>query len=269
MSPTEVILPEQQDITVRLLERGPVGPTGPTGPPGPQGDPGPTGPTGPTGSTGPQGDPGPTGPTGPTGDTGPQGSTGDTGPQGVPGPTGPQGDQGIPGTTGAAFPAVATATALPAAAANAGKAYWVTDTAVIMASDGTRWRTVYGDTGWRDVKALFTAPTGVTLNAVNLRRVGQQVAWRFSWNADATAGAAGAPVPVPPGFRFYANVADQNWVAWSAAGVRMGGFATTIGGANLVLYPVASQNPRYGFDHMTSDAWPVGALPGTALTTNW
>jgi hypothetical protein len=68
MSPTEVILPDQQAITVRMTDRGP---TGPTGPAGPQGDPGPTGPTGPTGPKGDPGPAGPTGPTGPKGDPGP------------------------------------------------------------------------------------------------------------------------------------------------------------------------------------------------------
>jgi hypothetical protein len=252
---TEIILPDhpapfvvvaqtpQPVSVVEAAERGPAGPQGVPGPTGPQGD---------VGATGPQGA---------------TGATGATGPQGVPGPIGPDGIQGVPGP-GNSFQTVATATALPAAASNVGRAYYVIDTAVVVVSDGTRWRTVYGDTGWRDVKALFTAPTGVTLNSVTLRRAGQMVAWRFSWNADATAGAA-AISAVPVGFRYYNGVIDNTWVAWSPSGIRGAGFSTVSGGSSLSITPAASQSIRYGFEYLTHDPWPVGALPGAALTTNW
>jgi hypothetical protein len=263
MSPTEVILPDQQDITVRLLERGP---TGPTGPPGPQGDPGPTGPTGPTGSTGPQGVPGPTGPTGDTGPTGPQGSTGATGPQGVPGPTGPdgpQGVQGVPGAVGAAFPTVATATALPAAAANAGKAYWVTDTAVIVVSDGTRWRTAYGDTGVRDIKTLITDPNilqSAPVPIARLRRYGNSVEFYCDFKSIATTPASPFQVVVLPlGFRpstpFYGPLRAY-------AALRN----TTFGVSAIDLYSFpANTQDRFVGTWLTPDAWPA-TLPGTAAT---
>jgi hypothetical protein len=279
--PIAVVLQDAPAIAVHLAERGP---TGPTGPPGPQGDPGPTGPTGPTGDTGPQGVPGPTGPTGDTGPTGPPGSTGSTGPQGVPGPTGPdgpQGVQGIPGAVGAAFPSVATASALPAAAANAGKAYWVTDTALVVVSDGTRWRTVYGDTGLRQITAWDAAGvvTGVPLAAgwkprtglagyIQLRRTNHSVYLLFNNLACAVVNTSDSVVALPAGFA-PPQLSLTLVSAWTAANVfKNFGFNATTGGAvargsNLSLavddYFLAVQ-----MSWNTAQPWPA-VLPGTAL----
>jgi hypothetical protein len=282
MTPTPVILPDQQDITVRITDRGP---TGPTGPPGPQGNPGPIGPTGPTGPTGPpgpQGNPGPTGDTGPTGGTGPTGPTGDTGPQGDPGPTGPKGDQGIPGLTGAAFPTVATATALPAAAANAGKAYWVTDTALIVVSDGTRWRTAYGDTGVRRITTWTAAGvvTGTPLAAgwkprtglagsVDLRRTNHTVTLMFNNLACAAANTSDTVLVLPAGFLPTA-VSLTLVSAWTATNVfkNYGFNATTaaavIRGSNMSL-AVDDYFLGVQMSWTTADAWPA-ALPGTVVS---
>lgn len=278
MSPTPVILPDQQDITVRITDRGP---TGPTGPPGPQGDPGPIGPTGPTGPTGPPGPKGDPGPTGPTGDTGPTGATGSTGPQGVPGPTGPdgpQGDQGIPGLTGAAFPAVATATALPAAAANAGKAYWVTDTAVIVVSDGTRWRTVYGDTGLRTITSWDAAGTvtGTPLAAgwkprtgqggyVRLRRSNHSVFLAANNLAVAVVNTADSVLTVPVGFQPVQS--SQSLVsAWTAANVfkNFGLNAAGAGVSRATGFALAVDDYflAVSMTWPTGDAWPT-TLPGS------
>jgi len=92
---------------------------------------------------------------------GPRGLKGDTGDPGVKGDKGDQGDAGVkgdtgdPGPPGAAYPSVATVAQLPAAAANAGRAYWVTDTSTIYTSDGATWRLVYGDTLTRNVATLL------------------------------------------------------------------------------------------------------------------
>jgi hypothetical protein len=280
MSPTEVILPEQQDIVVRLLERGP---TGPTGPPGPQGDPGPTGPTGPTGPPGPQGDPGPTGPTGDTGPTGSTGPTGATGPQGVPGPTGPdgpQGVQGIPGVTGAAFPAVATVTALPAAASNAGRSYWVTDTATVVVSDGTRWRTVYGDTGWRNITTWDTAGvvTGVALAAgfkpktgtagsIRLRRTNHTVFVAFNGLAVAVANTSDSVVSLPVGFQPTAVPAGFMPPMFTSASVfKNFGLTASVAALSRATGFTCAIDDFFQFANAswaTVDAWPA-ALPGTA-----
>jgi hypothetical protein len=280
--PIAVLLQDDPVITVRLTERGP---TGPTGPPGPQGVPGPTGPTGPTGATGPQGVPGPTGPTGDTGPTGPQGSTGSTGPQGVPGPTGPdgpQGVQGIPGVTGAAFPTVATSTALPAAAANAGKAYWVTDTATVVVSDGTRWRTVYGDTGWRSITSWDTAgvvtgqplPTGgVTAKPgmagyMQLMRTGNLVSFRALGAIAPSNGVSVVMDPLPLGFRAMSNgFVPYLWNRGAVVNV-VGAIGCSSSAAKLSVLPTMQANDeltRTEATWRTGDVWP-NPLPGTAAT---
>jgi hypothetical protein len=254
-----VILAADPAIAVRIADRGP---TGPTGPPGPQGVPGPTGPTGPTGDTGA------------TGSTGPAGSTG---PQGVPGPTGPDGPQGIPGVTGAAFPSVATASALPAAAANAGKAYWVTDTALIVVSDGTRWRTAYGDTGWRSITEWTAAgvvtgqplPTNVTptpgsAGQMWLARTGSTVALRVV-NITAAGGPAAVLMdPLAVGFRPVTNIQVPFVVQRAGANI-LSTVGTLSSGGRIGLLPSMASNDtvnRVEVTWRTNDAWPT-ALPGT------
>jgi hypothetical protein len=256
MSPTEVILPEQQDIVVRLLERGPAGPQGPTGP---------------TGATGPKGDTGATGATGPQGVPGPTGPTGDTGPQGA---------QGIPGAVGAAFPAVATASALPAAAANAGKAYWVTDTAVIVVSDGTRWRTAYGDTGLRNITVWLAdgsmnigsllpgwKPRAGNAGYVRLRRTNHNVTAYFNNVAVAVASSSDALLTIPAGF-----LPEQSVTAFVSAWTGANAFKTAALTANTNSPLSRSSNFTTSVDDYyltgsvtwtTKDAWPA-VLPGTA-----
>jgi hypothetical protein len=104
---------------------------------------------------GPRGLKGDTGDPGVKGDKGDQGLKGDQGDKGDPGDAGVKGDPGDPGPPGTAYPTVATVAQLPAAAANAGRAYWVTDTSTIYTSDGASWRLVYGDTLARNVVTLL------------------------------------------------------------------------------------------------------------------
>jgi hypothetical protein len=266
---------------------GTVGPTGPTGPQGVPGDPGGVGPTGPTGPQGVPGDPGGVGPTGPTGpqgvpgDPGGVGPTGPTGPQGVPGDpggTGPAGPQGVPGLV---YPTVTTAGNLPAAATAAGRAYFVADTAVVMLSDGTRWRTLYGDTGLRRLAVWTTAGvitgdpfapgwkprTGVS-GAFYLRRYGNTVQLTGSNFACAVASTGDPAVTIPAGFQNATAGANATLVsAWSSASV-FKNFAFLASGGGLVrasnfTCAVDDYFLQVSLTWMTGDAWPA-TLPGTA-----
>jgi hypothetical protein len=252
--PVTVILTDPPPVTVRMAERGP---TGPTGPAGPQGVPGPTGPTG------PQGVPGP------------------TGPQGVPGPTGPTGPTGPQGAP-AAFPTVATLSALPAAAGNAGRGYWVLDTFTVVVSDGTRWRTVYGDTGTRAITTWDAAGviTGTPLlpgwkprlanGGTYLRRYGNTVqvtAHNFTCAIQSTADPI---VSFPAGFRPNSGSAGVVMCsAWSSANVQKttGLQAVAAGlsrGSNMIIL-LDDYFLNVSLTFMTSDAWPT-TLPGSSYT---
>lgn len=192
--------------------------------------------------------------------TGPPGPTGPTGIQGPTGPQGLQGPQGVVGST--PFSVVATASALPAAAGNAGKAYFVTDTAVIVLSDGTIWRTLYGDTGVRYVQTLMTdvnivqsAPAPIA----QLRRYANTVEFYCDIKMIATAPASPLTlITLPVGFRVYASnsygplttYGQGNMAVYAGAGV-----FNLYGGAATATY-------RLHGSWLTSDAWPA-TLPGT------
>jgi hypothetical protein len=165
---------------------------------------------------------------------------------------------------GAAFPAVATSTALPAAAANAGKSYWVTDTAVIVISDGTRWRTVYGDTGMRNVNALLTDASIVQSAPVpigRLRRCNNLVELYIDakWSA-----APINPIPMltlPVGFRPVSDPTPMNGPMYGYNKL----LPIVFGPTQMYLYnPVAGAQDRMRGTWTTQDAWPA-TLPGTAV----
>jgi hypothetical protein len=238
--PAKIIVTAQPSVSVQAVERGPEGPQGPQGV---KGD---------TGSQGPQGSTGPQGPQGDVGPMGPIGNTGLEGPQGVPGP-------------GNSFQTVATAASLPAAASNVGRAYYVIDTAVVMVSDGTRWRTVYGDTGTRNVAALMTDPTILTTAPVpqgQIRRYGVTVEAYFDFKVIATA----PPSPftiitLPVGFR---PITTNGLYGLLTA---YGANRSNIGFANGVIsaYGIAANSQdRYHGTWTTQDAWPA-TLPGTVV----
>jgi len=240
MSDIRVILTEQPPIAVGMAARGPAGPQGP------------------------QGEQGDVGPQGPQGEQGEQGNDGEQGEQGDVGPQGDAGPQGIPGTTGAAFPTVATASALPAASANAGRAYWVTDTAVIVVSDGTRWRTAYGDTGQRDVKALMTDPSILQATPTpigRLRRYGNTVEMYVDakWVAAPTSPLTLLTLPV--GFRAAAGYYGLLTAYGKTASVILDAGGT----GNVNFYGAAANTQdRLRGTWFTADAWPT-VLPGTAV----
>jgi hypothetical protein len=247
-----------------------------TGTPGPAGPQGPEGAQGATGPQGPQGDASTVpGPEGPQGATGPQGPPGDA--STVPGPEGPIGAAGPAG--GTPFTTVATFSALPAASANAGKGYWVTDTKTLYASDGVIWRLVYGETGWRTVTSWNTAGviTGDALLAGWKPRAGQAgfLAFRRTVNivsvaihslAAAVANNNDPVLTLPIGWR---PVLLQQSLVSTFTGATHKNFglllqaAGTIGrGSNMTIavddyfYAVVIMFP-------TSDAWPA-TLPGSA-----
>ena len=165
--------------------------------------------------------------------------------------------------TGAAFPSVATAAALPAAAANAGKAYWVTDTAVIMVSDGALWRTAYGDTGLRNVGAQMTHPSieqTAPAPVGRLRRYGNSVLFYCDFKSTAAPASPFAMYTLPAGFR--PDISGMYGVLRGYAGynaVVMGG----AGAVNVYGFPASTQE-RYVGNWFTQEAWPT-VLPGTAI----
>jgi hypothetical protein len=187
----------------------------------------------------------------------------------VPGPTGPDGIQGVPGP-GNSFQTVATATALPAAASNTGRAYYVIDTAVVMVSDGARWRTAYGDTGLRNVAALMTDPSILQTAPVPqgyLRRYGNTVEAYFDFKAIATPASPFPILVLPTGFRAGAAVigfqmyGPMSGYANTRANIHDGG---TSGRLNVYSVP-ANSVERFHGTWFTGDAWPA-VLPGTSAT---
>ena len=127
--------------------------------PGAPGPAGPEGPQGPIGLTGPAGPEGPQGPIGLTGPAGPEG------PQGPIGLTGPEGPQGDPGPAGSPTAFELRGTGFPEGVVTAPVGTYYTDTAAtngairwVKASGtgNTGWKVVYGDTGWRNITALWS-----------------------------------------------------------------------------------------------------------------
>jgi len=206
---------------------------------------------------------------------------GPIGPQGIQGPIGPDGIQGVPGP-GNSFQTVATASALPAAASNTGRAYYVIDTAVIVVSDGTRWRTVYGDTGIRAITTWDSAGTvtGTPLlpgwkpragqpGYVRLRRTNHTVFCYTNNIACAVAGTSDSIMSTPAGF-----VPEQNSTymlsAWSGTNVftNFGLTANSSGGisrgSNFGL-AVDTYLLSVEMAWATTQAWPA-TLPGSVVS---
>lgn len=228
------------------------GPAGPMGPMGPQGD---------TGDTGAQGPQGIQGVPGATGAQGPQGPQGDTGAQGPIGATGPAG--------GTPFPSVASFANLPAASANAAKGYYVTDTKVIYVSDGTSWHVVYGDTGWRELKASLPAnPSIATWNYAWVRRMGNQCEMYLDFTTSAT---PTNPVVIsgliPSGFRTpILTVAFALIYPIPAAAATWSNYLNTDG--SFTYYgAVASTNTRFRATYSTTQGFPSVPFPGTSVGT--
>ena len=202
---------------------------------------------------------------------------------------GPVGDTGATGATGAAggtpYTAVANLAGLPAAAANVAKSYYVTDTATIVVSDGIRWRTVYGDTGWRVLTSWDAAGvvTGISLQAsfvprptsvgsIRIRRTGSTVMLDVAQMSTAAAMTAGVSYPIiafnpVPGWN--PTNADGYHVFMAGVGAAIhairlyGGFIQFAAGGALTSGAVAVASNRTAATWMTIEPWPT-TLPGTA-----
>lgn len=275
---------------------GPIGPVGPIGPQGIQGVQGIKGDKGDTGNTGAQGiqgvkgdkgdkgDTGAQGPIGLTGAQGPIGNTGAQGPVGLTGDIGPQGIQGIQGPVGTAYPTVASFANLPSAAANVGKAYFVIDTKTIYDSDGTVWRLIYGDTGWRSITSWTSGGviTGAALasgwkvkpsnaGAIMVRRVGNVVSVAVNQLAVAVTNTNSPIYVLPAGFRQGIGVIVSQFLVslyTVADAFRVGALflATdgTLGRGSSVLWAVDDYIGYSMIMWVTTDSWPA-TLPGTAF----
>lgn len=210
---------------------------------------------------------------GPQGPVGPEGPQGDIGPQGVAGPIGPQGDPG-PGNS---FQTVPTVTSLPPYSSNQGRAYYVIDTATIVVSDGLKWRTVYGDTGWRAISTWDTAGnvTGQALPAnivpkpgyagyMWLARTGTLVSCKIV-NVKASVIGTAIMDPLPSGFRLIQNCYVP-MIVHRAGVVTLFGIGN--GGTNGILsmtpgMAVNDEIQRMECSWRTLDNWP-NPLPGSA-----
>ena len=235
-----------------------------------------------TGPLGPPGPPGPPGGMGVPGGQGPQGIQGVPGPTGPTGATGSQGPIGLTGPTGSAYPTVAAIANLPPAAANAGKAFYVTATQTIHASDGVAWHVVYGDTGWRQLTAWSAAGvvTGDPLPAgwkpragnggwINMRRVGNIGHLEILNEAVALASTNDPAATLPLGWRpttltiqwgngfTGAAIPKAMIVTFNANGtvVRSGGQTLTVD--DYFYYAT--------YTWAISDAWPAAPYPGVAF----
>jgi len=212
------------------------------------------------GPPGDAGQTGPVGPAGPQGLTGPPGPQGPQGVQGVPGPSGPTGSQGLAGVY--INPSAPTDKSL----------LWVDtdapDTATIRVdntvgrrafawdADNAREQMVYGDTGWRDIKASSKFPGDTTLSVLNLRRFNGMV-YLYGWiipGATMTAAPRWNPVeflnPIPIGFR-------PGTPAFSYLNYNAGVFSAGSSARSLVVS-----------NSSTSDAMSLFVM-GDSVSTNW
>lgn len=163
---------------------------------------------------------------------------------------------------GAYFKTVPTASGLPAASGNTGRSYYVIDTAVVVLSDGTRWRTVYGDTGLRNVSSMITDP-GVAaspLPIARLRRYGNTVEFYVDAKWSAAPASPFKLIDLPVGFRPSQSKYAVCWVHGVPGALR-----TVYDGVAAVNVYSAGANvqDRMSGMWMTSDAWPA-TLPGIA-----
>ncbi|AZF97638.1 hypothetical protein SEA_CALLIEOMALLEY_2 [Arthrobacter phage CallieOMalley] len=135
----------------------------------------------------------------------------------------------------------------------AGKAVYTWD------ETSNRSQLIYGDTGWRDVTALF--PT-VTSGSVLVRRIGYAV--YFKMNAIfTTAGGNQVIGTLPDGFR--PNFADTEFLGHTGTGAPVRVNVTTNG--NMTGYTLTTAHLiTYSGSIAVSQPWPA-TLPGTAVGT--
>ena len=188
-----------------------------------------------------------------------------------------------PPAGGGGFTKVANAAALPApSGSNAGAPYYITDTSVTVVSDGTRWRTMYGDTGQRTISTWDSAGvvTGTPLHSnwkprtsnggyIRMRRTNNVVFLYTDNLACAVANPGNAFIVVPAGFVPDVTAATlvSSWTpgnTYSACGLT----ASSSGNLLLTLGFTAVIDQYFlavGLSWLTKDPWPT-TLPGTAFT---
>ena len=131
----------------------------------------------------------------------------------------------------------------------------------------TGWRVAFGDTGWRNITALFPAGEGITGLAVFLRLTDSDVILRFTGTTSGSAFLSGYPAPGP--LRDYGWSDDRAPATSYRAGLwrayNYGGLFYDWYGAITVPAPPASGYPIEGSaSWLKPDAllWPT-TLPGT------
>jgi hypothetical protein len=171
-----------------------------------------------------------------------------------------------------------TLSALPLPASAPGQAWYVADTQTIVLSDGTRWRTIYGDTGWRQLAAGDAYdPVNWSMANARIRRLGHTV-YMDGYANCLTAGQSTASVVaiyVPPvGFRTVGGLFDipasflVGGSFWPSSLRNLGGTTgiQTAATAGLTGRPAAyaiGDRVNLALSWTTTEAWPV-TLPGTA-----
>lgn len=163
----------------------------------------------------------------------------------------------------------------------AGQSYYIVDTATVVVGDGTNWRTVYGDTGWRAITTWDTAgvvtgqplppslaPKAGVAGYMYLLRTGNQVSFR-AVGAVATALNSTVMDPIPNGFRPYSNFGvPYLWTKGGTSFTGVGGIGNWATGARLSIGPSMAINDELGrceTTWRTADNWPT-TLPGTPVT---
>jgi hypothetical protein len=131
--------------------------------------------------------------------------------------------------------------------------------------DEGAWQQVAYDSGWRNMAATVTPPSGMNYLLLQMRRVDWALHLFVSWNQGATSPPSPAfTLTLPAGFRPAPSFAEAEGSFFNAAfGTRTGGWQTLSGGSTINFYAVASQNVRaYLVLPIRSDAVP-SSLPGT------
>lgn len=129
------------------------------------------------------------------------------------------------------------------------------------AAGNTGWLLVAGDTGWRNVSGLTQLRTNGSCYAALLRRVGDSVDLYLDLKNPTNIASPWAVMTLPvgfrPGFERYGGLQDNRELAADY---------TMVSAAGVVnLYAIKSaKRDRYQGQWLTNDAWPVGALPGSA-----
>ncbi|AOQ28214.1 hypothetical protein SEA_HUNTINGDON_2 [Arthrobacter phage Huntingdon] len=135
----------------------------------------------------------------------------------------------------------------------AGKAIYIWD------ETQNRSQLMYGDTGWRDISALF--PT-LTSGSVLVRRIGYTVYWKIN-AIFTTAGGNQVVGTLPDGFR--PAFADTEFLGHTGTGTPVRVNVTTNG--NVTGYTLTTAHLiTYSGSIAVSQSWPA-TLPGTAVGT--